>query len=153
MIHAQTEKHVVLLSPAAVVATTATATGRVDCLGFNYVAVDVLVDSTTGGTSPPTVLKFTEGDTTTADDVIVALTGGTATGANVGFVIPATTTAAPAGIVRFNIDLKKRKRYLKFSVTPLISGGQLISAVAHLSRAHVMPDTAAEAGVTALVNV
>lgn len=152
MIYPQTEKHVVLLSTAAVVATDATATGRVDCLGFNYLAVDVLVNSTTGGTSPPTVLKFTEGDTTTADTAIAELTGGTATSASVGFVIPATTTAAPAGIVRFNIDLKKRKRYLKISTTPLIAGGQLIVATAHLSRG-IMPDTAAEAGVTALVNV
>lgn len=149
MIHAQTEKHVVILSPGAVVATTATATGRVDCLGFNYLSVDVLVDSTTGGTSPPSVLKFTEGDTTTADTAITELTGGTNTG---NFTIPSTTTAAPAGILRFNIDLRKRKRYIKFSVTPLISGGQYISAIGHLSRG-IMPDTAAEAGVTALVNV
>lgn len=152
MIPAQTEKHVVVLSPGAVVATTATATGRVDCLGFNYLSVDVLVDSTTGGTSPPTVLKFTEGDTTTADTAITELTGGTATAASIGFVIPSTTTAAPAGILRFNIDLRKRKRYIKFSVTPLISGGQYISAIGHLSRG-IMPDTATEAGVTALVNV
>ena len=147
MIHAQTEKHVVLLSTAAAIATDATATGRVDCLGFNYLAVDVLVNSTTGGTSPPTVLKFTEGDTTTADTAITELTGGTATG---NFTIPSTTTASPAGIVRFNIDLKKRKRYLKISVTPLIAGGQLIVATGHLSRGN-MPDTATEAGTAAFV--
>lgn len=142
MIHSQNEKEVVLLSPAAVIGTDATATGRVDCRGFEYATISVLVNSTTGGTSPPTVLKITEGDTTTADDAITALTGGS------GFTIPNTTTAAPAGIVKFSIDLKKRKRYLKLSVTPAIAGGQLIVATARLSRANVAPDTDAEQGVT-----
>lgn len=149
MIHSQTEKHVVVLTPAAAVATDATATGRVDCADFAYAAIDVIIDSSTAGTDNPGVLKITEGTTTTAADAITELTGD---GVG-GFTIPDNTQATPAGIVRFNLDLRKRKRYLKLSFTPTKVGGQLVAAVAHLSRANQMPNTATEAGVTALVNV
>ncbi|MDD4890977.1 MAG: hypothetical protein PHU85_13735 [Phycisphaerae bacterium] len=76
---------------------------------------------------------------------IVALTGGTATSASVGFVIP-TTALAGGGIVEFQIDLRDRKRYLGLSITP----GQslVVGAHADLFRSRESKDTAATRTLT-----
>lgn len=148
MIHAQNDKAVVLLGPGAAIATTATATARIDTLGFEYLSVDVVLDTTSAATDNPSVLKFTEGDDTNASTAITELTGDGAS----GFTIPDNSTSA-ATIARFRIDLRKRKRYLKLSVTPIAAGGQKIEALARLGRANEAPDTASEAGASAVVTV
>ena len=96
------------------VTSGATASGYVDCLNYSEAAVDVVLDSQASTTSNPSVLKLAECDTTvTTSFVDIAAFTGDATD---GFVIPAAGTAAT--VVRLNVDLRARKRYLKVFVSP-----------------------------------
>jgi len=149
MIHAQNAKSLVILSPGSAIATSATATARVDTLTYEYLTVSVILGTTTAATDNPSVLKFTEGDDTNATEAIASLTGDGAS----GFTIPDNATAGTATIARFHINLKGRKRYLKLSATPTAAGGQVIQAIGELSRANVTPTSATGAGVSALVIV
>lgn len=145
MIFGQTDKVVVVIKPQSI-ATDATATGSFDTLGYSYAQLDVVLDSSAAVSNNPAVLAVSEGDTTTAYTDVTALVGD----GSGGFTVPNVHTAN-ATVVRLNIDLKKRKRYLKLSQT---SGGaaNISTTIARLSRAAVQPDTTTEAGVTALVN-
>jgi hypothetical protein len=94
-----------------------------------------------------TTLKITESDTVTSissQSAIVALTGGTATSTSVGFVIPAATAMGLGAGIEFQIDLRKRKRYLGLQVTPGDATANGSFAVAKLSRGTYSRDTAAE---------
>jgi hypothetical protein len=94
----------------------ATVTARIDRLGFDHLSLDLVMGTADVVSNSPSVLKFTEGDTTvlTNASAVTELTGGTATG---NFTIPAADTANP-NAYRFNIDLRGRKRYLFLSVSP-----------------------------------
>lgn len=118
----------------ASVATSATATAVIDTLGYNYLTVDVDLSTASSDVS---VLKFEEGDTTSSYAAITGLTGGTSTG---NFTIPtANTSTAP--LIRFNVDTRGRKRYLKFSCTPGVAS--IINAHGIMSRARQTPTQAA----------
>jgi hypothetical protein len=146
MIHAQAEKSVVLFGPQSV-ATNATLTAQVDHFGYDYMTVDVLLDSQASTTDIPTVLKISESDDTTTTQTDVAqLTGGTAAG---NYTIPNAQTVA--NVARFNIDLRPRKRYLTLKFTPAVAS-QLVSAVATLRRAKESPATTALKGQSVAVN-
>ena len=121
------------LVKAVSVATGATATAHLDTLGFDYAQIYVVGDTASSAIS---VLKLSEGDTTSAFTDIVAFTGGTAVSTSVGFVIPSADTSTPPD-VRMDIDLRQRKRYLKIWITPGVAG--LMEATSHLSRAGVTP--------------
>jgi hypothetical protein len=128
----------------------ATASGSFDTLGYDHATIDVVIataDTTTDGVS---VLKLSESDdTTTTVTDIAQFTGGTATSATVGFVLPAGKTTGNT-LVKMNVDLKKRKRYLTLTVSPRTT--QINYALANLQRAEQHPVVAADAGVDALVN-
>lgn len=148
MIHAQNTKTVLLLAPTStVIATDATATSSFATDGFDYCTIDVFLQSSTGGTANPAVLTVSEADGTTYADITECV-GDTA------FTIPANPTAAPSvASVKFELDLKKRKRNLKLSFTPGLAGGQFAVAVATLSRAEQAPTTDAGKGATEVVTV
>jgi hypothetical protein len=97
----------------------ATATGMVDTLGYDFLCLALKQATSSTTADQPTVMKLTEGDTTVISNAaaIVEFTGGTATSTSVGFVIPAGNTAATT-IQQFNVDLKKRKRYIFLTVSP-----------------------------------
>jgi hypothetical protein len=119
----------VAIKPQSVTAG-ATASGYVDCLGYEEAAVSVLLDSQASTTSNPSVLKLAECDTTvTTSFVDIAAFTGDATD---GFTIPAAGTAAT--VVRLNVDLRKRKRYLKVFVSPE-GATQVIAASVTLGKA------------------
>lgn len=147
MIFGATPKVVSLIKPVSV-ATNATQTGSIDTRGFKHARIVVHLDSQSSTTSAPAVLKLSEGDTTSSYADIVAFTGGTETSTSVGFVIP-TAGTAPTFVV-LDVDLKKRKRYLKITFTSG-DGAQLASATAHLARPETHPDAAAEVGAAAWV--
>jgi len=129
----------------------ATASGNVDTLGFDHLELDVLMATSNAATNNPSVLKLSESDDTVVTnfaDITAAVGDGTG-----GFTIPNAETAAtnePYG-VKFNVDLRGRKRYLKLSVSPLTT--QVITAIANLTRADEAPITAAQANVDALVEL
>lgn len=113
------------------VATTATASGHVDTLGYEEAAVDIALDSAGATSSNPATLKLQEADVTN-DSSFADITGfvGDATD---GFTIPAADTASPQ-LVRLNLDLRKRKRYLRVVATPA-GAAQLLAATVVLGKA------------------
>lgn len=127
------------------VTSGATASGYVDCLGYMEAAVDVALDSQSSTTSNPSVLKLMESDDTVVSN-FAAITSFTGDGVG-GFTIPAAGAAAT--IVRLNVDLRKRKRYLKVFVSP-DGATQMVSAVVTLGRA--ANSTAARAGMSAVID-
>lgn len=142
-----------VLAIAAISTTNAaTATGQIDTLGYDHASIDVVIptaDTTTNGVS---VLKISEADDSSAATNftdVTALIGGTQVATNVGYVLPAGKTAAQT-LVKFNLDLKKRKRWLKLSVSPRTT--QILLAIANLQIAEQEPTQAADAGVDTLVN-
>lgn len=138
------------------VTNAGTLTGLLDTKGFDFVSIDLLSESQ-AATNVPTVMRIGESDTAPtafADcTVITNFVGGTATSTSVGFVIPTPVTLTSAGVntysVKFNIDLRGRKRYLAIEFSPITT--HTLSVNANLHRGDEMPDSAADANVQALV--
>lgn len=134
MIHSQNNKFVSLLSPASV-GTSATVSGTVDCVGWDYAQVFLhLATQTAGNTN---TISLSEGDTTSSYATHADMDITTAT--------PATNATQVYG---WMLDLRKRKRYLKMTLTV---PGTAQAAAAHvlLSRGEAGPDTATKRGLTA----
>jgi hypothetical protein len=126
------------LSPLVIAsgATSATTTGVIDTLGYDYAIIDTIGDTQTTGMTVCSLLEGTASATVTT--AIAAFTSTT------GYDLPATNgTTAP--IIRFNVDLRKRKRYLKLTVTRGITG--ILAAHCVLGRGDQTP-SANVAGAT-----
>lgn len=144
MIHAQNTKKVVVIKPASI-ATNATSTGNIDCLGYDYCSIDIIADTAAAVSNNPSVMLVKEGDTTSSFAAVPGLTGDT------DFTI-ANADTANAAITTLDINLKARKRYLQVSLTA--AGAATIYAVtATLSRAEQAPTTATNRGVLQVVTV
>ena len=112
-------------------ATTATATGNIDTIGYDEVKVVVLLDTQASTTSNPATLKLSESDDTVVTNFAnVTQFVGDATD---GFTIPNAVTSV-GQVVEMNIDCRKRKRYLKVSITPA-GAAQVVGAVAIMGKA------------------
>jgi len=118
-----------------------------DTIGYDYAVVDVLLGTFTTTDPTLTTLKFTESDDTVLTNfaAITALTGGTAGNTSSNFVIPIAAVTGLGGAIQFQIDLRKRKRYLKLNATPGTT--QVLAAIAHLGRAEQAAITAAQKSV------
>ena len=125
----------ICVMPPATSATNATHTLTFDCKGFDYANVYVGMGTHATDKAALSTCKFTEGTNTSCGTAIVALTGGTATSSSVGFVIPAATSMGPGAVIEFQVDLRKRKRYLDLRLTPGDTTAKETYAVAILSRA------------------
>lgn len=112
-------------------ASASTTSGYVDCLGFSEAAVDVALDTQAATSSNPSVLKLSQSDVTDAS--AFADIAGFVGDATDGFVIPPADTANPQ-IVRLNVDMRARKRYLKVTISPA-GATQLIGANITLAKA------------------
>ena len=124
----------------------ATASGVIDRLGYDRMELDVSASSSNDTTNNPTVLKLSESDDLTTYADVSGAVGDT------DFDIPAAFTNTASDFkVKFNVDLRPRKRYLKISVSPLTT--QIISAAANLSLGDEGPDSATDAGVQTLVEL
>jgi len=145
MIHALSEKTVVLLKPQSV-ATSATATATMSRDGFDYLTIDVLLDSAGAVSSNPAVLKLAEGDGTSYTDITAGVGDGTG-----GFTIPDADTANPQ-VVRFCIDCRKRKKNLKITLTPA-GAAQLVGALAILRRSRIAPLSDSQKGAAEIVYI
>lgn len=143
MIHAQNHKVVAEL-PTAAVGSTATATLTIDTRGYDHASVTVLRASN-ASTVFANAIKVEESDDNSSYSNVTALVGG-GTG---GFSIPAVSNTSSAAILKFDIDTKAKKRYLKVSYTPGASA--TVAMVARLGRAEESPATASDAGVIGLV--
>ena len=128
-------------------ATDATFTHSIDTLGFDYASVDVVFEAGTAATQDlALVLTVGESDDNTTFTNITEFVGG-GTG---GFTIPTSSLTGAANIVRFNVDMRGKKRYLKVNATPAFA--TRVVSVARLGKAEVGPVSAAEVGVAAVVS-
>ena len=124
----------------------ATASGIIDRLGYDFVEIDVIATSSNDTTNNPSVLKLSESDDLTTYTDVSGAVGDT------DFTIPACyTNTASDYKVKFSVDCRPRKRYLKVSVSPVTT--QIISAIANLHRGDEGPTSATDASVDALVEI
>ena len=138
-------KQVIAINQASTT-NAATASGNIDTLGYSFATIDVIATTSNNTTNNPSVLKIAECDTTVATsfaDITEFVGDGTG-----GFTIPASVTSGDWG-VKFNVDLRGRKRYLKVSVSPLTT--QSFTCIANLFRASELPTSTTTANVQALV--
>lgn len=139
-------KAVLAIAPQSV-ASSATVTGTVDTLGYDWATLDILQNTSDTTGHKLATCKVSTSDTTDATNYsdVTALVGG---GVG-GFTIPNANTSV-GQVYKLNVDLKKVKRYLKFTITPATT--QVLGAVANLHIAEQEPTQAADAGVDVLVN-
>lgn len=149
MIHMQNVKIDRVIKPASH-ASNATASGSIDTKGYSYLTLHWVMDSATA-TTKPTKMAVSEGDMTSSFASVAAFTGttNTVTSTSAGWLIPAASTSATQS-VKMDIDLRKRKRYLKVEWTPG-TPTRPSAVIGYLSRASDAPDTTTDAGITTWV--
>lgn len=135
--------------PAATAATSATQSLVFDAKGYDQanVMVNVGTHSTSGTTLQ--MVKMSESDTATlisSQSSITALSAGTSTSSTAAFAIPVVTILGRSSIIEFQIDLRKRKRYLALQVTPGTTTVN-VGAIVRLTRSKKSADSAAEKSV------
>jgi hypothetical protein len=146
MNHLESTKTVASLGTADT-ATNATFTHSIDTLGFDYASIDVVMEASTATTaSVALALKLGQSDTNSAFADITAFVGG----GSGGFTIPTTSLTGASNIVRFNLDMRGKRRYLQVSATPVAAS--VVCSVARLGKGDVGPVSAAEVGVAAVVS-
>lgn len=99
----------------------ATASGTIDCKGFSFCSVDI-VGSATGDTTAPVTLKIEQ-----SHDLTTYVTAGLTQ--TTDFTLPIGNTSG-AVIMRANIDLRGKRRYLRVSFSPGTT--TIVAAVANL---------------------
>ena len=124
----------------------------VDTLGFSHLSMDVCFEAVAAaGTSSTVALvcKLQSSDTTTAGDYVdLTATVGGGTG---GFTIPTPGSTTSDVVVRFDLDLRNAKRYVRTQVTPRTAGG--VYSVARLSsKEDANPYDASTKGVAVAVS-
>lgn len=111
------EQYVVLKQQAATNGATLTS-DPIDCMGAKQVTITVIGTTSDNATNNPSVLKITESDDTVATN-FADVTAFVGDGAG-GFTIPASPTATTtAPFAKFDVDCRKRKRYLKAVISPV----------------------------------
>ncbi len=142
----QSKVFVALQTTAATNAATATSQ-NIDCVGYDFLSLDLVSTTSDNVTNKPSVLKLQEADTTDATNFgdITGFVGGTS------FTIPNwgtnTSTILPQ---KFNVDLRHRKRYIRLLVSPVTT--QSFTAVANLHRGAISPVSAGDVGVGVVVS-
>ena len=130
----------------ASVATNATHSHEIDTLGFKYASIDVAFERVAAaGTNSAVALvcKLQHGDTTSAYADVSGYVGGTS------FTIPTPANTSSDVVVRFDVDLRGKKRYVKVLATGNATGS--VYSVARLGKPEDGPDTAAEKGASVAV--
>ena len=127
--------------------TAQTFTSSIDTLGYDYASIDVVFEANAATTdSVATSLKLGQSDTTSAFADVTAYVGG----GSGGFTIPTTSLTGASNVVRFNVDMRGKKRYLQVSATPIVAS--VVCAVVRLGKGDVGPVSAADVGVAAVVS-
>ena len=149
-------KGFVLVAPyAATDGDTDTGADTMDCKGFSFAQINIIA-GTAANTTKHVSLSVTECDSSNGTfESIVALTGttNTSTSTSAGFCIPQACTAGGTQkwTMMMDIDLKKRKRFLKLNYE--IGTNQTFAAFALLGKAAELPYTYTKAGVNVLAQV
>lgn len=129
----QAQKQTVLLVPQTETSAQ-TVTANLDCKGHKSVDITVIIGTQVNTNAVQPNVKLSE-----SDDTVVT---------NFADVSGLSTTALSAsGSVRFNVDLRKRKRYLKLTVnTGTATNDDIkVAALAILDRSEELPESTASA--------
>jgi hypothetical protein len=122
----------------------------IDTIGFAYASADVGFKpwSNAAFTNQPvaTVLKLDESDDNATYSAITPFVGG----GEGGFTIPTPANTTDDVLVRFDVDCRGRKRYLRISASPYTTG--TIYTVCRLGKGEDGPDSATKKGVNAAVS-
>lgn len=148
MLHLASTKTVAKIGTADT-ATSGTATHVIDTLGYGYASIDVIFEPTTATTDAVCLAcKVEESDASGSGFANVVPLTGNGTG---GFAIPTSgSKTADSNVVRLNLDLRGRKRYLRVSATPMAAS--VVATCCRLGRANEGPIAAAESGVAVEVD-
>ena len=138
MIHQQNSKVVTLITPQSV-ATNGTASGTVNVVGFDYGVITLQLGTAVASNVDATV-AVTEGD--------VASKLATHADFTLATVAPNTSSG---NIMRWYLDLRKRKKFLKLQYNPNTNVARTAAATIELSRAEQAPITTTGRGVDAQV--
>lgn len=129
--------------------TSQTASHTIDTLGFAYASIDVVFEPAAATTDAICrALKVEESDASGSGyaDITALVGGGTG-----GFTIPTSgSRTAGSNVVRLNVDLRGKKRYLKVSATPVAAS--VVASVVRLGRGEIGASDATSSGVQVVVN-
>lgn len=136
----QPNSKITVMRLAATSATNADFTASLDCLGYRYAVIDVILSTAATNEDLSTLVLNDNTSASTTNDTAIA-TGGT------DFTIGGS--GAAASVNRFCVDLRGKERYL--IVTGRTStNDQTVTIVGNLYRGEAVPNTTTEAGVTML---
>lgn len=124
-----------------------TASHSIDCVGFDAISIDAIVQSN-ANTAAPAVVKFE----TSSDNTTFATVNGLIQGTD--YTPAGVANTANANVTRFDVSLKGLDRYVKLSVTPGAGVGTNDATVVIAARLHKAEQgvvSASDAGVTAKV--
>ena len=128
------------------ITTSATHSMEIDTLGFRVASIDVAFEKVAAaGTNSAValVLKLQHGDSTSSYSDLSGYVGGTS------FTIPTPANTSSDVVVRFDVDLRGKKRYLKVLATGNATGS--VYSVARLGKPEDGPDTATEKGASVAI--
>jgi len=148
MQHVENTKSVTKIETADITTAT-THQHSIDTLGFGHASVDVVFEPVAAAGTNSAVaiaLKLQEGDTTSSYSDITAFVGD-GTG---GFTVPTPGNTTDTNVVRFDVDLRGRKRYLNVYATP--QAASVIASNVRLGKGEDGVDSAADKGVKAAVS-
>lgn len=129
------------------IATNATHQHAIDTLGFDYASIDVVFEPVAAaGTNSSVAVALTlqQGDTTSSYTDVTGFVGGTS------FTIPTPADTASSTVVRFNVDMRGKQRYLNVYATP--NAASPVVSVARLGKPEEAPVAASDAGVAVFVS-
>lgn len=128
-------------------ASNATHTHTLDTKGFSYASIDVAFEPVAAaGTNNPIahVLTLQHGDTTGSFSAVDGFVAGT------DYTLPTPSNTNDSTVVRLNVNLEAKKRYLRLNVTP--RSDIAVATAVRLGVAEAVPVAAGSAGVHAFVS-
>ena len=136
-----------VVMPPAATATNATQRMSFDMRGFGRANIQVLIGTHTTTTAVVTGLKISEDDTVTSASSmtdIAALCCSNTTSTSAVNAVPAGSVQGLGTIVEFQLDLRKRKRYVGLSVLVDTVATAIVGAIARLTKSSESKDSAAQ---------
>ena len=129
-------------------ASNATHTHTIDTKGFSYASVDVAFEPViAAGTNNPVAHVLTLEDSDESGSGFAAITG---FAAGVDYTIPTPAGTTGTTVVRLNVNLEAKGRYLRLNVTPRADSA--VATAVRLGVAEAVPVGASSSGVEAAVS-
>jgi hypothetical protein len=144
MNHLESSKSDVKVSDLA---SSATHTHTIDTKGFSKASIDVSFEPVAAAGTNSTiahVLTLQHGDTTSSFAAVTGFVAGT------DYTLPTPANTTDTTVVRLNIDLEAKRRYIRLNVTP--RSDIAVATVARLDVSEKAPTDASSAGVNVFVS-